>query len=281
MKLKEIIEYLEHFAPPAWQEDWDNAGLQIGDIEKNIKKIVLALDADERALRFCIDNKADLLITHHPLIFSGIKTVRYHYPEEKILADYIKNDIAVYSMHTNIDKVPWGTNFALAAELELETSILEEPLFPEFDHSFKHLTAEFKAQFQQKITGFVSLAKVDLSRFELYKRCKEYFEANVNVNFEVDKRVNNLAISGGSFDKDWIDKLYYSGIDTLLTGEMKYHERVLCRERDIAVIELGHDISENPVIESFDYLLKTLRNSKEESSDLEIIKFDRMNYKII
>ncbi len=267
MKLKKIIDYLEHFAPVSWQEDWDNAGLQLGDYNQDVKKIVLALDADDRALEYCKEVEADLLITHHPLIFSGLKSLKYHIPEERIISEFIKNNISVYSMHTNIDKVPWGTNYALAKMIALDDYIVDEPLFPEYSHEFKDLSSEFKNQFNQRITGFVSVAEINSTRLRLLNKCRDIFKTDVDINFENDAPSEKVAISGGSFDKDWIDKVYHSGIDTIITGEMKYHDQILCRERNMAVIVLGHDVSENPVCKSFAYILKLLYNSRKNADD--------------
>ena len=126
MKLQDLINYFENFAPQDAQEDWDNAGLQVGDPDKEINTIVIALDPDSRALEYCIEKDADLLITHHPLLFNSFKRLSTKDPDENKILRFIKNDIAVFSMHTNIDKMPWGTNFALADELNLSDYILEE-----------------------------------------------------------------------------------------------------------------------------------------------------------
>lgn len=257
MKLQDLINYFENFAPQDAQEDWDNAGLQVGDPDKEINTIVIALDPDSRALEYCIEKDADLLITHHPLLFNSFKRLSTKDPDENKILRFIKNDIAVFSMHTNIDKMPWGTNFALADELNLSDYILEEPLLPEYELSSKTITAEFKAQFNQKIPGFISLVNYSTDRFSLMNLCEENLEAPVKVNFEDNAKADLIAISGGSFDKDWIDKVYKAGVDTIICGEMKYHDGVDCRERGIAVLDLGHDVSENPVTNVFRYLLDT------------------------
>lgn len=286
MILRDLIKYLELFAPLAWQEEWDNAGLQVGNLEREIKTIVLALDADFRALEYCVEVGADLLITHHPMIFSPIYSINSDNAKEDLILKFIENKISVYSMHTNIDKVPWGTNYALAEELGLEKSILEEPLFPEFNKEFKDISSEFKEQFKQKISGFVSIIEIESSRRELIDRIREVFRVEPELNFEEDARVGTIGLSGGSFDREWLEKAAQAGIDTLIVGEMKYHDKVDARELGIATIALGHDVSENPVLSIFDYLCKSYNSyaksqGEEESgsiTEFDILHFPRIEY---
>ncbi len=291
MILRELLEYLEYFAALNFQEDWDNAGLQVGDLDKEIKKIVLALDADSRALEYCVAEGADLLITHHPLLFSPIKTISSDNPEQSNVAEFIKNDIAVYSMHTNMDKVPWGTNYALADKLGLADYILEEPLFPDYSLETKEITSEFKNQFNQKVIGFISVLEYSTTKKDLKNLIVEKLGIEPRINFEGDGQVSNLAISGGSFDAEWIDKLAQMNIDTLITGEMKYHDKIACRERGISVFIIGHDISENPVLKMFQYLIdsfvnfKTVQDEDENTAvaanKLEVLEFPLINYSSI
>ena len=97
MILRDLIKYLELFAPLAWQEEWDNAGLQVGNLEREIKTIVLALDADFRALEYCVEVGADLLITHHPMIFSPIYSINSDNAKEDLILKFIENKTSVYS----------------------------------------------------------------------------------------------------------------------------------------------------------------------------------------
>ena len=117
MKLKAIIKSMECLAPADWQEDWDKSGLQMGDPEEEVPKILLALDADSRAAEKASACGAGLIITHHPLFFNPAEGLRSYVPEEALLRRLIKEDIAVYSAHTNLDAAPWSL-IALRSTIE-------------------------------------------------------------------------------------------------------------------------------------------------------------------
>ena len=103
MKLEKITKYLEKKYPLKNVEDWDNVGLQIGDMSKDIKKILVSLDCDMEAIEEGIAKNIDLIITHHPMIFTSLKNIDYSTVLGKKINKIIKNDIAVYTLHTNVD----------------------------------------------------------------------------------------------------------------------------------------------------------------------------------
>src|SRR5665811_600115 len=103
MKLKELCSYLDSVVPLSFQEDYDNSGLQVGLPERTIKSALITLDVTEEVLEEAIAFGCDIIISHHPLIFSGIKRVAGRSFTERILFKAIKHNIAVYSAHTNLD----------------------------------------------------------------------------------------------------------------------------------------------------------------------------------
>ncbi len=102
MQVKEIYNFLDQLSPFVLQEKWDNAGLLVGSFDDEIKKIYISIDLDEELLDEVENNS--LIITHHPLIFKGLKRVNYDSYSSKLLQKLIKKDISLISMHTNIDK---------------------------------------------------------------------------------------------------------------------------------------------------------------------------------
>jgi dinuclear metal center YbgI/SA1388 family protein len=121
MKGLEIIKYLEDWSPKAvaWQKD--NVGLQVGSAESEVKKIFLCLELTERALKEAINKKCNLIITHHPLIYQPIKSIDYSQDKNsKLIQQIIKNDITIYSAHTNLDFTKDGVSFQLAKTLGLK-----------------------------------------------------------------------------------------------------------------------------------------------------------------
>lgn len=129
-KLEEVINFLDLYAPERIADEWDNVGLQIGNKKNNVKNILLALDLDKRVLDYAIKNDIDLIITHHPVFFKGIKSIdRGNYLGE-IIYKLVENNISVYSAHTNLDKTRDGVNDVLFEKLGLrEKKVLVEEDF--------------------------------------------------------------------------------------------------------------------------------------------------------
>ena len=120
MRLKELTQYLESEIPLSFQEEYDNSGLQIGDPEKEIRSVLLTLDVTEDVIDEAVENETDLIISHHPVFFKGIKSLSGRTYTEKIILRAIRNDIAVYSAHTNLDVVSKGVSRKMAEKLNLQ-----------------------------------------------------------------------------------------------------------------------------------------------------------------
>jgi dinuclear metal center YbgI/SA1388 family protein len=125
MILKTVISYLESVAPLQLQESYDNSGLAVGDPEKEITGALLTIDVTEEVVNEAIDKSIDVIISHHPVIFDGLKSLTGKNTFERALLKAIKNDIAVYSMHTNLDNIVGGVNSKIAEKIGLtHTKIL-------------------------------------------------------------------------------------------------------------------------------------------------------------
>lgn len=119
MKLSKIINILELLFPKNLAEKWDNSGLQIGDQNSEINKILLALDVNDSVVNIAVEKKYDLILTHHPFIFNPLKSINIGDKKGKIIKELIKNNINLYTMHTNLDVCSNGVNLALAQKLEI------------------------------------------------------------------------------------------------------------------------------------------------------------------
>ncbi len=125
MKIIELIKLLEQFAPPSLQEDYDNAGLINGDKDWDCSGAIVSLDATEDVIKEAIEKNCNLVIAHHPIIFKGLKKITGKNYVEQTIITAIKNDIAIYAIHTNLDHVYKGVNGKIAEKLGLvNTSIL-------------------------------------------------------------------------------------------------------------------------------------------------------------
>lgn len=119
-KIIDVISYLETIAPLSYQESYDNSGLLIGNKEDNVSGIIIALDCTEEVIQEAIEKGNNLIICHHPIIFSGLKKITGKTYVERTVIKAIKNDIAIYAIHTNLDNIISGVNFQFAKQLGLK-----------------------------------------------------------------------------------------------------------------------------------------------------------------
>jgi dinuclear metal center YbgI/SA1388 family protein len=127
MKIAQVIGILEEFAPLSLQEDFDNAGLQVGDIAQKVKGILLCLDVTEEVVDEAIERDCNLIISHHPLLFKPVKSLSGKTYIERCIIKACKNDIVIYSAHTNLDNVWGGVNFRIAEKIGLQNLQILKP----------------------------------------------------------------------------------------------------------------------------------------------------------
>lgn len=127
VRLREIINYLEHIAPLRLQESYDNSGLIIGDENMEISSVLVTLDVTEKVLEEAIEKKVQLIVSHHPIVFSGLKKITGKNFVERSIVKAIKNDIAIYAAHTNLDSVTGGVNGKICEKLGLQNCRILQP----------------------------------------------------------------------------------------------------------------------------------------------------------
>ena len=137
--IKQITKYLEDFAPRVYQESYDNSGLIVGDFSMEVTGVIVSLDAVESIVDEAIAKGCNMIVAHHPIVFKGLKKLNGRNYVERTVIKAIKNDIAIYAIHTNLDNVAGGVNFKIAEKLELENVKVLSP----------------KKQNQMKLTVFV------------------------------------------------------------------------------------------------------------------------------
>lgn len=136
MKSHDIIRALNEIAPPHLAEAWDNVGLQVGSLNKEVKIVLLCLDLTEGVLQEAVEKQADMVIAHHPYIFNGIKAIRTDEPRGRVIAGLIKHDITLFVAHTNLDKTEFGLNDYIADKLLVADTL---PLVPDADEKLYKL----------------------------------------------------------------------------------------------------------------------------------------------
>ncbi len=224
MKCSDIIACLERVAPRCFAEKWDNVGLLAGREDKEVNKILLALDPTSDVVEEASNWKADLLITHHPLIFSGIKSVTTSDFIGKRVFNLIYQDICYYAMHTNFDVM--GMADAVADQLELEKCQV--------------LDVTFQDDISKEGIGRMGELSRTMSLEECAKHVKDKCKlSGVKVFGDPDKLIDVVALIPGS-GKSYINLAIEKGAQVLITGDIDHHNGLDAVERGLAVIDAGH-----------------------------------------
>ena len=126
-KIKDIIQYLEHWAPAQYQESYDNSGLIVGSPMTEVTNVLISLDVTEEVVEEAISKKSNLIIAHHPIVFRGLKSLTGKNYVERTVIKAIKNDVAIYAIHTNLDNVHTGVNRKNIRKLGLENCRILSP----------------------------------------------------------------------------------------------------------------------------------------------------------
>ncbi len=188
MKIKEITNYLESLAPLSLQESYDNSGLLVGDQSKEIKSALITLDVTEEVVQEAVSKGAELIISHHPLIFKGIKRITGKNYVERTLLAAIKNDIAIYALHTNLDNVARGVNGRIAEKLNLQNRQILRPLSGHLRKLVTFIPRSHFEKVQQAIltSGAGQIGNYDYCGF--YTDGKGSFRAGEDTNPYVGKK---------------------------------------------------------------------------------------------
>ena len=224
----EIIEKLEEIYPASYAAHWDNPGLQVGRREKEIKKVFVALDATDEVIEAAVDKKADMLITHHPMLMSGMKKINTDdFMGQKIIR-LIQNDISCFSMHTNYDVL-------MMAGLSAEYLELQDPAVMEVTYRGYEGNAVREEGF-----GRVGRLKKEMTLREAGELVKQAFSLDtVKIFGDLDKIVSLAAISPGS-GKSMITPALSSGAQVLITGDIGHHEGLDAVSQGLSIIDAGH-----------------------------------------
>lgn len=224
MIINDVIEYLEKLSPPAAACSWDNIGLMAGDRNREVSRILVTLDVDDDAVDKAIEINADMIVSHHPLIFGKISRVTGDSLVGKRLLKMIENHIACYSMHTNFD-VCGGMGQLAADVLGLHNARTLEVTLPSGDGLGR--IADVR---DYGVMTAVQWAKIVKEKFEI---------PNVKLFGDVDKKVYSAAIYPGS-GKDAIDTAIKEGADILITGDIGHHAGIDAAAAGLTVIDAGH-----------------------------------------
>ena len=222
MKIRNIYDYLDSVSPFDLQEKWDNSGLIVGNMDDEFKEIYVSLDLDLEMIKKV--KKNSLIITHHPLIFSALKTLNNDTYSTKILKKLIKKDISLISMHTNIDKT----------------------------HLNNYVGCNILGLYFQKDEDFILKADIDLSFESFTKLLKDKLNLKTLKIVNAKKNIKTVSLTTGA----GMSLLPFIKTDCFLTGDIKYHEAMEAKARDICLIDIGHYESEIHFMSLLDTLLE-------------------------
>lgn len=249
-KIKDIISVMEDFAPKCLKEDFDNVGLMVGDKEKTVKKILLALDCTLDVIQEAKENDIDLIITHHPLIFRKPSSITTDTIMGKKIIELIKSDISLYSSHTNLDSAEEGLNETIVKILGFEEGILLE----------KNKNARNS---NEGLGRLVSLEEPYILE-DLVVSIKEKLNIPFAKVVKGSNSVNKIAIINGS-GSDFIGRAVENGADCIITGDTTYHYASDYKEMGVSIIDIGHFPSEWIVFQ------KVIDKIKENFNGIDII----------
>lgn len=230
--VKDIVAAMEQIAPVALAEPWDNVGLLVGRENQPVKKLMVALDLTKEVAVQAVEQGVDMVITHHPVIFTKINTLVETKWQQGLLLTMIENRIAVYSGHTNYDCADLGVNHVLAARLGLQNvEVLD-------DASGLGRIGDVESCSLDDFVGFV----------------KEQLRCNYVAYADGGREVHRVAVGGGACS-DFIATAIAKGCDTFVTGDVKYHAAQEAAFSGLNIIDAGHQATERPAMEMLaDYL---------------------------
>lgn len=209
--VKNIYDYINSFAPFDTQESWDNSGFLVGDSKKEVKKCVVTLDVNRDVLKTAVSQKIDLIVSHHPVIFSKLNEIHTN----SVVFDAIQNDISIISAHTNFDIADGGISESLAKQLGLTAIEKSEHC----NLRIGQLPNEMNVQ-------------------ELAKYVKEKLDCN-SVRYSLSsKKISKVAVCGGAgadFTKEAMELA-----DAFVTGDASYHNILDASEDNYCLISAGH-----------------------------------------
>lgn len=231
--VSEVCGYLDELAPVELGEEWDNVGLLVGRAASDVQKIMTCLTLTPDVAQEAVEQQAQLVVAHHPVLFRGAKAICDHTSEGRMLLDLIENGVAVYSAHTRFDSAQQGVNQRLAESFGLADigPIRASEVVPGLG------------------SGRVGRLKEPVAMADFLVTVRQETRA-VYVEYcgKDDSSVATVGVACGAA-AEFLDDAVAAGCDTFVTGEARFHGALDARTRGINLILLGHYSSERPAME--------------------------------
>lgn len=241
MKIKDVVEALERFAPLPLQESYDNAGLQIGLTGAEASGVLVCLDVTEAVVREAVERGCNLIVSHHPLLFRPVKHLTDATMVERVACEAIRHRVAIYAAHTNLDNAEGGVNHMIAARLGLQGA--------------DFLLPAASVGGVRGGSGLIGRLPSPEEPLAFLERVARTFKAGCLMhNRGPERPVQTVALCGGA-GEFLLEEALRQGADVFLTGEMKYHF-YFGLERNLWVGVFGHYESERFTVELLARILR-------------------------
>lgn len=225
-QLNDILNMLDGIAPFSMAEEWDNPGFQVGFLSDEVKKVLVSLDPTIKALKKAGEREAQLLLTHHPLIFKGLTTINPDSYPGDVISEALKSRISVVAAHTNLDMAKGGINDILASMIglqDVEALLVKEGVNDKLDG-----------------LGRVGNLPKPISLTALAGAVMDVAgSAGLMIMGAADREIRKVAILGGSGGAE-LSHASEKGADLYITGDIKHHEALLAQSLGLALIDAGH-----------------------------------------
>lgn len=239
MKVQHVLDAVWQIAPRELAEDWDNVGLLAGHPENPVTRVLCALDLTDRVVDEAIGYGAELIVTHHPILFRGRKNLREDDPEGAMLAKLIRHRISHIAMHTNFDNANPGVNDALAQTLGL-TDIVSTG-------------------------GYLRVGNIaPIPLRDWIAHTANALNAIVRPYGDPEKMISRVAVLGGS-GGDYYREAIANGAQAFVTGEIGYHIAMNAVDEDLCILEAGHDSTERVSVAAIAEGLNRLLNADNDN----------------
>ena len=236
VRVKEILGWIDSWAPFRFAESWDNCGLQVGNPESSVSRLLVALDPLTSVLTEAGELGCQCLVTHHPLLLHPLKSIRTDSWPGSIVGLAVLSGINIIAAHTNLDAARHGTNARLVELLGLAvTGPLEAE--PSFSQDLRYWGMGLVGLLPREATPESLAASLNAA----------LGAASVRIVGDLKKKVRSVAVCAGS-GGSLLGKAILSGADLFITGDLKYHDARFAEESGIVVMDIGHFASENPVV---------------------------------
>lgn len=247
MKVKDIYQYIDHIAPFSTQLDYDNAGLLMGSENVELQRVLVTLDVTLEVVKEAVRKKCQLIVSHHPLIFHGLKAVIPDDPTGAAVLELARRDIALISAHTNLDQACGGVSDVLLERLGIASE------------GFLEATGQ-TADGKPYGMGAVGMLETAMDPKSFAKHVKTALNARGARAVLGDRPVKKVAVCGGA-GGDLLSQAAAWGADAYVTADVKYHEFLEAYQRGITLVDGGHFATEDPAM---DMLCQRLKGAFEQ-----------------